>query len=537
MKYCLRFFFIFISFIWNQYCFSQKNIIWQRTYGLSNRFDNIYSAKSTYDNGFVLGITASSENPNDYFIWLVKTDINGVPLWSKSYINPYSLFVIKSMDVSINGDIVITGATEQYDDWGDVFLMRLNSCGEKIWCKVIHYDDMNYGYRVKINHQGNYALYTRYAAPSSINSDKLWILNMNGDILSQIYIIPSSSHPNVWSPLTEDFMLTEDHGFVFSGHCYFPEDTINPSVWRLQHMLVKLDSTGNELFFRPQYLDTNQEGVLLCSIEHGTILYSCGYDYGYSDKKKPLEFTIRPYNGKYSSTGALLYEKRLHPDTMRTFLTYIKSINAQSLIQTGKITHDPSGNPPYYLGVFKTDTMFNILNYLENDTGSVTNECITGSIDGKFLVTGYCPPQSAFTEVDGLAIKVNSDLEYDSLYTFPFIYDSLCPFPIITDTIDCDCDLITGFGEPVKLEDRYALKVFPNPAGEVIHFKFLDRAGDMERENKEILLFGLMGKPALKAEIGKEVSLNVSHLPAGVYVAIVLHEMQVITREKVVIIH
>jgi hypothetical protein len=222
---------------------------------------------------------------------------------------------------------------------------------------------------------------------------------------------------------------------------------------------------------------------------------------------------------------------------MRTFLTYIKSINAQSLIQTGKITHDPSGNPPYYLGVFKTDTMFNILNYLENDTGSVTNECITGSIDGKFLVTGYCPPQSAFTEVDGLAIKVNSDLEYDSLYTFPFIYDSLCPFPIITDTIDCDCDLITGFGEPVKLEDRYALKVFPNPAGEVIHFKFLDRAGDMERENKEILLFGLMGKPALKAEIGKEVSLNVSHLPAGVYVAIVLHEMQVITREKVVIIH
>ena len=31
--------------------------------------------------------------------------------------------------------------------------------------------------------------------------------------------------------------------------------------------------------------------------------------------------------------------------------------------------------------------------------------------------------------------KLNSDLEYDSIYNTPFTYDSLCPYPIVSDTI------------------------------------------------------------------------------------------------------
>ena len=46
-----------------------------------------------------------------------------------------------------------------------------------------------------------------------------------------------------------------------------------------------------------------------------------------------------------------------------------------------------------------------------------------------------------------------------------------------------------------------------------------------------------MGKPVLKAEIGKEVSLNVSQLSPGVYVAVVVNDGQVLAKEKVVIIH
>ncbi|MBN1198242.1 MAG: hypothetical protein JXA23_02740, partial [Bacteroidales bacterium] len=35
-------------------------------------------------------------------------------------------------------------------------------------------------------------------------------------------------------------------------------------------------------------------------------------------------------------------------------------------------------------------------------------------------------------------VKVNSDLEYDSIYTQPFTYDSLCPHPIISTPVELD---------------------------------------------------------------------------------------------------
>ncbi|MFH1298190.1 MAG: hypothetical protein ABIJ04_13135, partial [Bacteroidota bacterium] len=76
-------------------CFAQKNEIWQRTYGIPDRFDNIYSAKSTYDHGFILGLASTMNSYNEYLTWLIKTDINGNVLWSKSLVNSDLFFLVK----------------------------------------------------------------------------------------------------------------------------------------------------------------------------------------------------------------------------------------------------------------------------------------------------------------------------------------------------------------------------------------------------------------------------------------------------------
>jgi len=515
---------------------STSQNIWQQTYGIKNRFDIINSTKSTYDKGFILNLESSSETPNEFFSWLVKTDINGNILWSKSFYDPEILFLVKSIDVTVNGDVVLTGATEQFDDEGDVFIMRLNSCGEKVWCKVIRYNNMNYGYRVKIRNDGNYALYTRYAAPSSYKSDKLWIIDTNGTVVNSFYIIPPNTHPNIGGPLIEDFVITSDEGFLFSGHCYFPLDTVNPNMWRLQHLLVKFDSTGNEQWIRPQFIDSNHVGVLMSTAELNEVFYTVGYDYAAVKTTDSKGYISDPYNGKFDLTGNLLYEKVLHPDTMFNFLYYIQPVSNGTLIQTGKVTHDTMGDPPYYMGVFKTDTMFNILNYLQNDTGSVTNECITASIDGKFLITGYCPPESSYTEVDGLAIKVNSDLEYDSLYSFPFVYDSLCPFPILTDTIDCDCDIITGYGEPVKVEERYHLHIYPNPADERVHIRLNDVMGTVDMQGEKLVMYDLFGRRILERDFVKETGLNLVGVTSGIYILVVEYKGVILAREKLIVL-
>jgi|GEM_PF-1034766 len=526
-----------ISWFFHGSCFSQKNEIWQKTYGIPGRFDNIYSAKSTYDEGFILGLAATISSPNEYLTWLIKTDINGNILWAKTLVNSDLFFLIKSLDTDENGNIVITGSTNQYDQNRDVFIMRLNACGEKVWCKYIRYwGSLNYGYRVKIRSDGNYALYTRYAAPSGYKADKLWEIDTNGNILSSFYVVPPGTHPNIGDPLVEDFIITSDQGYLFSGSCYFPYDTLNPTMWRLQHFLIKFDSIGNEQWIRPQFLDSNQTGVLYCTTELNEVFYTIGYDYNAGKTNNSTSYISYPYNGKFSFTGNLFLEKPLHPDTMFTFLYYIQSMFDGSLIQTGKVTHDSIDEPPYFMGVFKTDTMFNILAYLENDTGSVTNECITPSIDGKFLITGYCPPESSYTEVDGLAIKVNNDLEYDSIYSFPFVYDSLCPFSIPTDTIDCDCDIITDFGELIKLDERYRLQIYPNPASERVLIRVKDMAGENTGEAKRLVMYDLFGRRILEKDFEKETFLDIAGTHSGIYILVVERQGMVLAREKLIVL-
>ncbi|MFH1936452.1 MAG: T9SS type A sorting domain-containing protein [Bacteroidota bacterium] len=414
--------------------------------------------------------------------------------------------------------------------------MRLNACGEKVWCKVIRYYDMNYGYRVKIRSDGNYALYTRYAAPQGYKADKLWVIDTAGNNLSSFHVVPPGTHPNIGDPLVEDFIITSDQGYLFSGSCYFPLDTLNPTIWRLQHMLVKVDSVGNIQWIRPQFIDSNHVGVLLSSAELNEVFYAVGYDYTAVKTNIDAGYISDPYNGKFNFAGNLLYEKVLHPDTMFNFLKYIQPMSNGTLIQTGVITHDSAGDPPYYMGVFKTDTMFNILNYLENDTGSVTNECITSSIDGKFLITGYCPPESSYTEVDGLAIKVNSDLQYDSLYSFPFVYDSLCPFPILTDTIDCDCDIITGYGKQAGTEEQYRLQVFPNPAAAKVQVRLKDVIGGNAIGGGKLILYDLFGRTILTRDFGKEAVVDVTALNAGIYLVMVKQKGTILARDKLVVL-
>jgi len=142
-----------------------------------------------------------------------------------------------------------------------------------------------------------------------------------------------------------------------------------------------------------------------------------------------------PYNGIIGSDGTLIFEKELHPDTLFDRLLGIDFMNDGTLIQAGKVSN--TGSLPINAGIFKTDTLFNILAYLECDSGTVAGECIAKSMDDKFLLTGYSPTNtSTWYEFDAFAMKVNVNLEYDTLYSYPFVYDSLCPFPIPTDTID-----------------------------------------------------------------------------------------------------
>jgi hypothetical protein len=202
-----------------------------------------------------------------------------------------------------------------------------------------------------------------------------------------------------------------------------------------------------------------------------------------------------------------------------------------------------------YLSVFKTDTIGNVKKekVLINSIYLPQDAIITE--DGKYLVT-------AADKIAGKYViklwKLNSNLEYDSIYTRPFTYDSLCPHAIISDTLFPQCSVITGLQEPAKNTEKVKMKVYPNPARELVHVQMpqciqretstshLTITTIFHQWNKDLQFavydnFGrlVMLRPVKPDE--KEVLLNVASWATGIYLLRLVYLDTVVATEKLVV--
>jgi hypothetical protein len=480
---------------------------WERLYSIPGTGEMTYMAIPTYDNGFLMCINVHKENVDQWYSWLLKTDINGNVLWSKFYYDISNSFCINGLDINEEGDIILCGAIE-----GNSFIMHLNACGEKIWCKYLTRLHSNYGWRV--NHlPGRQYIWLTYMASYNWQQEwyQLWKLDSLGNILTCMQIIPKYEYPNLLGPWIDDFIITNDHGYLLNGHCYFPQDTTNPQgSSTLQQMIIKTDSLGTEQWVIPDSINMEHCGALISSVKSGNFYYSSGY----TREEAPGWW---PYLGKFDTLGNLVYEKSLHFDTLYSItLGLIKQDN--SLFQVAQSFYGSSD--PIFTGLFKTDTLGNLMKLIENKHGSPGKGDFTESIDNKFLIAGYAPYDYInFDSVDAWAMKVNENLEYDSIYNFPFVYDSLCPFPIPTDTVDCDCDLITEIDQLPGMAKEDRMLISPNPATDRVTITLVHPTGKKNKAGMNVLtMYDLSGREIRSMEIETEIVIDLSGVGAGVYV-------------------
>jgi len=288
MRACVFIAISFLSFTFGS--FAQTT--WERTYGIPNRWEDCYSVTSTYDNGFLFAINfLANTNPGNplYASWLLKTDINGFPLWSKYFYNPFFTFGIFFIESGQNGNIIAIGQTNEVSLSGDSFIMLLDACGEKIWCKRFHYMNMNYGWRVRGDSLGNFVLYTRSASNIGlIERNQLWKFDSIGDLIFYAQIIPEYEYPDIDDPSFYDFICTPDNGFLLSGYGYMQDTTSPQQWWRLQHLLVKTDSLGNEVWVRPDTFNLQYVGAL-CALAN----YN---DYYFAVSTSSITYIFHPQN-------------------------------------------------------------------------------------------------------------------------------------------------------------------------------------------------------------------------------------------------
>ncbi|MFZ4707296.1 MAG: hypothetical protein ACOYMF_14920, partial [Bacteroidales bacterium] len=134
---------------------------WITTFGTPNSYDYVNDIVEDYDKGYYLVGRGEQVSPNGNG-WNIKTNINGGLLWDKNLVYPGKMIGNATCQDS-NGNKYVTGV-DFTDDNNTPFVVKLNACGEKVWCSLLKHWDFLWGYTLDIiiNNDGNIVVLARF---------------------------------------------------------------------------------------------------------------------------------------------------------------------------------------------------------------------------------------------------------------------------------------------------------------------------------------------------------------------------------------
>lgn len=480
---------------------------WQRTYGVPGHAEIAVGTVNSYDNGFIISINGEGAN-------ILKADINGNVLWMKKYLylNNYYIGVL-SLSATDDGIIYQSGGV---DENSSIFgwIISTDECSIYKWCKKNTLNTQNYSKFIKVLPDRN-IVSVFYGASDYPVIDRYQIYKIapDGNVHWTKQILPGTQ---TYFSGTEfqQMCLTSDGGSLLAGYTYYPYDTTNnPYDAILQPCLVKHDSLGNRQWVYPPMggADTNRIGFFNACVQVGNTYYAAGSNYNFG----PGHF-LQPLVARFDLNGNLLSYVSSGPDTMYHSLSQIVQASDTSFLiisAANTVYSDPN-----YLMVFLSDTLGNFKKaFLRHDLiVSQFGDEVARLRDNKFIIPCSFPIGGISANTDIVAIKLNANLEYDSIYTQPFTYDSLCPYPIVSDTVICNCEPFVSLQEAESATET--LNIYPNPASDhfVINFVQEKLAGGALR------VYDVYGRLKYQEELppGKSQSvINCEHWKPGLYFA------------------
>jgi regulation of enolase protein 1 (concanavalin A-like superfamily) len=162
------------------------NILWSKTFG-GNYGEHGNSVQQTTDGGYI--ITGTTWSLGGYDIYLIKTDPNGDSLWTKTFGGTggdEAYFVRQTTD----GGYIITGYTDSFGaGLFDIYIIKTDLNGNLLWSKTFGGIDNEDGRSVQQTMDGGYIIVgnTFNASGSDIcliktnaNGDSLWTKTFSG---------------------------------------------------------------------------------------------------------------------------------------------------------------------------------------------------------------------------------------------------------------------------------------------------------------------------------------------------------------------
>jgi hypothetical protein len=513
----LRTLFILIFLTVFIHAFSQE---WVRTFTSTTGNGYIgWDLIEPYDHGYII-----LADTYDYkYCLIIKTDINGFEIWKKLVGNNNYKNVPENIEQTMDSGYIISGSTTKYGN-EDAYIMKLNPCFEKEWCKVLHTENYYgaYGRNVKQLPNGGYLLLTAYYGGTSPGQRiHLHKFDASGELIWQYVYAFSDSL--LFGEEGFDLNIINENEYLITGYGFYPDSGQTNSGWK-RPLLIIADSSGNaywetiwganDYFYgRPWYNSI---------VDHSGSIYDLGYRVG-DNARYPVIFKTKSDGQEdyYSEIIDSCYDGAAAAPTWMEDSLIFATI--------GWWNWDGS----LFWGFFKLDTLGNIIDYKDITDPLVSIVSIVKTFDNKYISVGINSNENNKWVI--YAYKLNSNMEYDTLYTTPFVYDSLCPYEITSDTTDLDCDILVLVDDQFVPLNEVELKIFPNPAHARVKISYPDVTHSGQREITILNSLGIEVKYVRLMMGDEETELDVSGLPAGIYFVEMMERGRRITSGKMVV--
>jgi len=308
---------------------STKTIVWEKNFGGTEN-DSGFSVQQTTDGGYILLGETYSPDTDSNDMYLVKTDSTGTTEWEKTFGGTDTEWG-NSVCQTTDGGYILFGTTEyDYNNDGsaDMYLVKTDSSGTKVWEKTFGGTGYDSGFSVEQTTDGGYIMlgYTysygtggtdMYLVKTDANGNETWSKTFGGYgydegfsvaqtadggyiLLGEIdsydaagggdmYLVKTDADGNeTWS---KNFggdnyewgfsvQQTTDGGYILLGTVAY-YDSVTGSSDSYDMYIVKADADGNETWSKTFGGSENECGVSVQqTTDGGYILLGDTFSYG-----------------------------------------------------------------------------------------------------------------------------------------------------------------------------------------------------------------------------------------------------------------
>ncbi len=276
---------------------SLGNEEWHRLYDAYS--DQIAQAvRQTSDGGYIIAGYYNEpgiEDPRNAYV--IRTNSIGDTLWTKTY-GGDGIELCNDIIATEDGGYLLAGATTSFSDDGnqDVYIVKIDSVGNKLWEKAYGEEDFEISYSVKNVSDGGFIIVGYSQRPGLGAQAYLIRTDAQGDSLW------TKTYGWEKAEFGRDVVETSDGGFLLTGQTA----NINPVI-NYDKFLVRVDSEGDTLWTKIIPDDDNRgENIYSVLNTPDGNFVTIGRD---SREPNPLTGTTQVEMLKYDTEGNVIWRK------------------------------------------------------------------------------------------------------------------------------------------------------------------------------------------------------------------------------------